>query len=260
MTKTKKAAIACGVILGVSASLIAMLPTSKSTKAAVAVFDAENVAKAVEIVTNTINIYNTAVDSLNLEKINMKHIDPNILGDIFKKQDDAKKTGTWLDSHAERDIEILKEQGITPSILNKNTTPEQILMNEMGDVNEIFKMGATIPEMHLMAQNNGKALDASYKSAATASQSVQASDAQIDASVKEALDAAANAEGDMQVQQSLVALSAANVRATENGNQLLAQLVATQAQTGYADNLERAAVEQLEESSRQKLRQWIEKW
>ena len=91
-------------------------------------------------------------------------------------------------------------------------------------------------------------------------ESVQKSDDAISKSVDEAVKAAANAEGDMQVQQSLVALSAANVRATENSNRLLAQLVATQSQKGYADNLEKAAVEQLEEVSRQKLTEWVKNW
>ena len=111
-----------------------------------------------------------------------------------------------------------------------------------------------------MAQNNAKALDASFVDAATAAQGIQKSDDAISKSVDEAVKAAANAEGDMQVQQSLVALSAANVRATENSNRLLAQLVATQSQKGYADNLEKAAVEQLEEVSRQKLTEWVKNW
>ena len=122
----------------------------------------------------------------------------------------------------------------------------QILKNEIGDVSKIFKQGE-IPTSYLSAQNSAKALDASYTDAAQTAQNIQRSDAMIAESVNQALSATTNAQGDMEVQQSLAAMQAANVQATQNGNQLLAQLLATQAQTGYVATYEKAITAQQEE-------------
>ena len=244
----KKAVIAAGVVMGLGASVLVMPAVLRPSHAAVAVFDAENIAKAIEMVAHT------------LQKINMKQLPDETKEKLDQHDQEAKKGRDWANSsNATENADILKKMGLSPSILNKTTTPVDILKNQMGDLGKIFKQGE-VPVMHEMAQNNAKALDASFVDAATAAQGIQKSDDAISKSVDEAVKAAANAEGDMQVQQSLVALSAANVRATENSNRLLAQLVATQSQKGYADNLEKAAVEQLEEVSRQKLTEWVKNW
>lgn len=259
MFTKKKAGIAAGLVMGAAASLLAMPVFLHPGHAAVAVFDAENIAKAVEMVTNTLNIQKLNLDQLILQKINMKHLPEAVKERIEHSQEQSDDLAWANGSHANRDAELLKKMGITPSILNTSTTPESILKSQMGDLNSIFKTGS-IPVMHEMAQNNAKSLDASFTDAATSAQNIQKADDAISQSVDLAVQAAANAEGDMQVQQSLVALSAANVRSTENGNRLLAQLVATQAQKGYAENIEKAAVEQLEEVSRQKLAEWVKNW
>ena len=260
ISSRKKAVIAAGVVMGLGASVLVMPVVLRPSHAAVAVFDAENIAKAIEMVAHTLNIQNLNLDQLILQKINMKHLPDETKEKLDQNDKEAKQGITWADtSNAAQNAEILKKMGLSPSILNKTTTPADILKNQMGDLGKIFKQGE-VPIMHEMAQNNAKALDASFVDAATAARGVQKSDDAISKSVDEAVKAAASAEGDMQVQQSLVALSAANVRATENSNRLLAQLVATQSQKGYADNLEKAAVEQLEEVSRQKLTEWVKNW
>lgn len=259
MTRKKKAAIIAGIMMGVSAI---MLPTAKTTQAAVAVFDAENIAKAVEIVTQTLNIYNNVAQQLGLQKINMAKLNTNIWGNILNQQQKAQTASSdtgWDGSHSDRDAEVLKSMGMTAGILNKTTTPEQILKNEIGDVSKIFKQGE-IPTSYLSAQNSAKALDASYTDAAQTAQNIQRSDAMIAESVNQALSATTNAQGDMEIQQSLAAMQAANVQATQNGNQLLAQLLATQAQTGYAATYEKAITAQQEENSKQKLKDWISNW
>lgn len=262
MTKKKKAAIAAGILMGVSASFIAMAPTARTTQAAVAVFDAQNVAKAVEIVTQTLNIYNNVAQQLGLQKINMAKLNTGVWGQILNQQQKAQtaQSGTgWDGSHSDRDAEVLKSLGMTAGILNKTTTPEQILKNEIGDVSKIFKKGE-IPTSYLAAQNNARALDASFTDAAQTAQNMQRADAMLATSVNDALQATTNAQGDMEVQQSIAAMQAANVQATQNGNQLLAQILATQAQAGYARNMEKAITAQQEENSRQKLKEWISNW
>ena len=258
-TSRRKAAIAAGILMGIGASAAVMPTAAQPGYAAVAVFDAENIAKAIELVTNTLNIQNLNLEQLVLQKINMQHL-PDVTKEKLEQSKKDADYWAWTNgSHSNRDASILKQMGIWPSILNPSTNPESILKEQMGSIPKIFTEGE-VPMMHEMAQSNVRALDASFVDAAAAAQNIQRSDDSISKSVEEAVKAAANAEGDMQVQQSLVALSAANVRATENSNRLLAQLVATQSQKGYAENLEKAAVEQLETVSRQKLSEWVKNW
>ena len=259
MSSRKKIAVAAGIVMGIGSSILVMPAVLRPGHAAVAVFDAENIAKAIEMVTNTLNIQNLNLDQLSLQKINMKHLPDETTAQIDEQQKEADQWAGGTGAYANRSADLLKKMGLWPSILNTSSTPESILKSQMGYVQTIFKSGE-IPVMHEMAENNAKSMDASYVDAATTAQNIQKSDSAISKSVDEAVKAAASAEGDMQVQQSLVALSAANVRATENSNHLLAQLVATQSQKGYADNLEKAAIEQLEEVSRKNLSNWVKNW
>ena len=74
ISSRKKAVIAAGVVMGVGASVLVMPVVLRPSHAAVAVFDAENIAKAIEMVAHTLNIQNLNLDQLILQKINMKHL------------------------------------------------------------------------------------------------------------------------------------------------------------------------------------------
>ncbi len=53
----------------------------------------------------------------------------------------------------------------------------------------------------------------------------------------------------MQIEQANAAISAAQVQALQNSNELLANMLAVQAQKVYAENYERAALMQREKNS-----------
>lgn len=273
----KKKAVIFGLVMGLGASFVAMPMVVKPTHANVATQDLENIAKTIEMIQQTINIYNTNAQQLILQTINMEKW-PKGIQDKVKEQMEKSDDWAWVNnSNVTQTVETLKKIGEWPSILNQTTSPEDILKNQMGDLGAIWGdigiFGHTnadgtkvdshklnVPDTYEMAQKNTSALNSSFVAAANSAQAIQQADTALTQSVDEAVEAANNAEGDMQVQQALVAISAANVRATENGNKLLAQLVATQSQKGYAENLEKAATAQLEEVSKRKLEEWVSKW
>ena len=61
----------------------------------------------------------------------------------------------------------------------------------------------------------------------------------------------------MQIEQANVAISAAQVQALQNSNELLANMLAVQAQKAYAENYERAALMQREKNSAEEMKAWV---
>ena len=130
ISNRKKAVIAAGVVMGLGASVLVMPVVLRPSHAAVAVFDAENIAKAIEMVTHTLNIQNLNLDQLLLQKINMHHLPDAIKEKLGEYDREAQKDRDWASSsNASQNAEILKEMGLSPSILNKTTTPADILKN-----------------------------------------------------------------------------------------------------------------------------------
>jgi type IV secretion system protein TrbJ len=251
----RKVAIGIGICMGVIVPLVAMVPSSRSANAAVAVYDAQNVAEAIQTVTNTLNILTNEQAQLALDILNSTSLDATKIISIFQKQQNAQ--GNILFGDASVDPEILAGAGKVPGILNRNTTPETVLMSKIGDISDIFNQKISLEDVFQMTQMNTKALDATYKDAATMAQNVQTSDSALNSSVNEALEAANHAQGYMQVQQANAAINAAEVQSIQNGNQLLANILASKSQEAYANNYEKAATAQLEQNSKTRLSKWV---
>ena len=116
----KKAVIAAGVVMGLGASVLVMPAVLRPSHAAVAVFDAENIAKAIEMVAHTLNIQNLNLDQLILQKINMKQLPDETKEKLDQHDQEAKKGRDWANSsNATENADILKKMGLSPSILNK---------------------------------------------------------------------------------------------------------------------------------------------
>ena len=63
----------------------------------------------------------------------------------------------------------------------------------------------------------------------------------------------------MQIEQANAAISAAQVQALQNSNELLANMLAVQAQKAYAENYERAALMQREKNSAEEMKAWVDR-
>ncbi|MGP1367608.1 MAG: hypothetical protein ACTTKW_09900, partial [Schwartzia sp. (in: firmicutes)] len=108
-----------------AAPLSAMAFIPKASEAAVAVYDAQNVAEAIKMVTNTIEILKTGQAQLALDILNSTALSPEKLISILQKRTNAQ--GDILSGDATFDPSILAQQGKDPGILNRCTSVEAIL-------------------------------------------------------------------------------------------------------------------------------------
>ena len=73
--KSKKIAIAVGIVFGISASLLAMIPSGRHTEAAIAVIDQKNIEEAIKTAIQTAKILTTQEKELALMILNSKKLD-----------------------------------------------------------------------------------------------------------------------------------------------------------------------------------------
>ena len=60
------------------------------------------------------------------------------------------------------------------------------------------------------------------------------------------------------MEQANAAIAAAQVRSIQNGNALLAQMAASNAQVQAADNMERTIARKISQTAADKLQQWVD--
>lgn len=258
--KHKKAAIITGICMGILTPLGAMAISSDHANAAILVYDAENVAQAIKEVTNTMNILEENRKQVEIGTINIKSLDPDSLLGIIQQLMNAKDDFNWCKTPEMSDPDVILQSGKVPGILDggwdekpaKNIT-EELLRKCIGSVDDIFADLAHPFDPYKNIEMNLKAVNATAISATKTAQAVQMSDKKYADAVHLALDAANNAEGTKQVQQSIAVMTATNAMETRNGNEMLSQLVGLTAEDIYAKNVERAISEKRLQDSKDAL-------
>lgn len=250
-------AVLMGIVLGISTPLAAMSIQSHKTEAAVAVFDAKNVEEAIKTAIQTANILTTEQKELMLMILDAKKLDLAMLQKWGKKNSDA---GSWCKTpDLYGDIDVLKSQGRTPSILNVNTTVKDVFKNEIGTIEDAMTGRKTILDLYLQTQKNHKALDATYQAAAERAQASQKVTENTNETVQEAVEAADKAEGQQQIMQAQIQIAAAGVIQQTDMKDLLAQMVAMESQKWYVENTEKASAETRDRAVGQRMRNFVGK-
>lgn len=253
--KLKKSFITLGIGIGIAASVTAMGISSRNSEAAVAVHDMENIKQAIKIATDTLNILTNEEAQLALDILNSTSLDPQRIVSIIQKHSNAQKS--ILAGDANVDPQVLARAGKNPGILNRNTTTD-VILNNIGTIQDVFDGNVDIHDVTKLVQNNIHYLDSSYKDAAKSAENVRTSDSQLNASVQEALKASNEAKGHMQVEQANASINAAQVQSIQNGNEILANMLAIQAQQAYTQNFERAAAIQQEQEAASNMKKYVE--
>lgn len=255
----RKKAIMLGICFGIAGFTAASLGTSKNTDAAVLVHDDENIAQAIQTVTNTYNILTNLQKQLMIDIANIQKLASGDWLQILKGQAESeaqKNVGDFC-----KTPEILAQSGELPGILNKHTTPTTVMTSTIGRVQDIVSgTGIGTTALHDPVAGSFQragAIEASARDTAQMAGNVTHSDAELARSVDDALQAANNAEGILQVEQANVAIAAAQVRSIQNGNMLLAQMAAANAQVQAADNMEKAIQTKLGQIAQNRLKSWV---
>lgn len=227
-----------GILVGTASAGGGMLLSQREASAAVLVYDAANVEQAIKTAIQTASILTETQKQLALAILNIKSLNPQVLLNILQSQQNASQD--FLSGDMRLPPSVLRSSGKAVGILNANTTAVSILQNEIGTVTDVLDGNKTMIDAAADTQKNIKALEASYTDAAQTAQSARSASEKLTHSVNQALEASQNAEGQMQVLQAQVAVSAANYMETRNTNNLLSSLLATEAQKAYVENRERA--------------------
>ena len=257
INKNKKKAIVLGAFLGLTSFVGGSLLVTKNTNAAVLVHDDENIAQAIETVTNTYNILTNLQKQLLIDILNNKKLDAGKWLAILKGQAEAEaqnSNGDFCKTPAE-----LSQSGELPGVLNRHSTPTAVMASTIGRVQDVINGNNAEfwQNSNDRAFTRAAAVEASLKDTAQTASNVQYSDAELAKSIDDALEAANNAEGIMQVEQANAVIAAAQVRSIQNGNLILAQMAASTAQVQAANNMEDTMRRKAEQVAHQKLDEWV---
>ncbi len=258
ISKHRRKAIVLGVCLGITSFMGASLSVTKNTSAAVLVHDDQNIAQAIETVTNTYNILTNLQKQLLIDILNNKKLDVDKWLAILQAQagaEEQKNNGDFCKSPAE-----LAKSGELPGILNRHSTPGTVMASTIGSVQDVINgsNAAPLTDPTTSAFTRGAAIEASARDAAQMAHNVQYADAELAKSVDAALETANNADGIMQVEQANAAIAAAQVRSIQNGNQLLAQMAASNAQAQAAGNMEKVIQRKVGKIASDRFQEWLD--
>ena len=240
-TKRLQMAVVTGLLLGVTTPFAAMMMRSHQTEAAVAVFDQKNIEEAIKTAITTAKILTTEEKELGLMILDAKKINLDMLQGWMRKNKKAEDLCKTID--IVQDIVALKKEGKIPSILNVNSSATAILKNEIGAIEDAINGKTTLVDFYKQTQKNHTALAATYRAAAERAKASQKVTESTNETVHEAVAAANKAEGQQQMLQAGIQIAAAGVLQGADQKELLAQLLAMQAQKWYVDNTEKAQAE-----------------
>ena len=252
---TLKTGILAGIVLGVLTPLAAMAISSHHSEAAVAVIDQRNIEEAIKTAISTADILTTEQKELALKILDAKKLSPDLLANFMEKQEETG--GFCKTPEIMKDLGIIKANGEIPSILNRNTTVQEIFRNEIGTIEDAMTGKKTIADLYLQTQKNQKALDATYKAAAERAQASQKVSDTTQATVQQAVEAASNAEGEQQLMQAEIQLLAAGILQQSDMRDLAAQGLAMSSEKWYMENFERAQAETRERAAAQQFANFV---
>lgn len=250
--KSKKVAIGIGILFGVSASIFAMIPTTKQSQAAIAVWDEKNIAQAIEMVSKTTQILSDEDKKLALAILNAKKLDSDL---ILKYVDENTKIAThsgfgWNYQNATSNggftwgklDELYKNTGTNGQKLDSTALVENAWKQRLGDLQSVLNGSTTIAGAAMNEYNREQALDAAYLEAAVTAQKTQEANQDIQTQTNQMVQDSMNAEGETQILQLGNQIAAQNVMAQLMLNRLIARGIQAEASYYQSRNMERAQI------------------
>jgi conjugal transfer/entry exclusion protein len=241
----KTAVVSCAV--GLLASFTAMVPTSHSTEAAIAVFDEKNIEEAIKTAIQTAKILTEEQKQLALQILNIKKLDVSMLTDLIKRND--KKTQTALAG------DIVIPEGI---INGGDKSVGAIWDERIGNIEDVINGNMTVYDMVIQEQKRQKAIHEASKSTAQVAQQTIRLDQQNIEDAKKALEASNKAEGQQQVLQAGNYLLYDILQSVSAGNRARAHMAASMAAYYDSKIQEQAESERILANSTNISKKWVE--
>ena len=248
MMKVRKTVVAVGVAFGISASLLAMIPSERHSEAAIAVIDQKNIEEAIKTAIQTAKILSAEEKELALMILNAKKIGHAEIEKYAQMQSAQQKQ--IFD-------EKMGQEGVLGQIWSggkdANKNPLDTAWRErLGDLQSILNGNTTIATGIMNERRREETLSATFRDAAQSAQNTQQANLEIAKSTQEALNASNQAVGTMQVMQSGNAINANSVLALLQMTKMYSNAVAAEASHYQAENLRRATIEANTQQSAQR--------
>lgn len=261
MSTSKMAVL--GVAFGLSASILAMFPSvTHTTEAAVATKDIENIKHAYNTLLETVKIYETNMNQLQLLLANAKKMDTNKVQEyqlnalIQKKINDdtwchidygipgvemppknasLEELLVWYQKHGQRHT---ADYGIPKGILTGSMDTSTQWSTYLGDLEAILNGNASIGDVLQNEAKRQKALNKTFKSVADAAQVTQNSNKQIMESTQKALEAVDDPNASMtQIMQHTAHIEANQTMIMLNGFSMIGKALQSEAAANEAQNV-----------------------
>ena len=261
MSTSKMAVL--GVAFGLSASILAMFPSvTHTTEAAVATKDIENIKHAYNTLLETVKIYETNMNQLQLLLANAKKMDTNKVQEyqlnalIQKKINDdtwchidygipgvemppknasLEELLVWYQKHGEKST---ADYGIPKGILTGSMDTSTQWSTYLGDLEAILNGNASIGDVLQNEAKRQKALNKTFKSVADAAQVTQNSNKQIMESTQKALEAVDDPNASMtQIMQHTAHIEANQTMIMLNGFSMIGKALQSEAAANEAQNV-----------------------
>lgn len=236
MGNKKKIAVALGVLMGISGSFFAMIPSSHHTEAAIAVIDQRNIEEAIKTAIQTAKILTDEQKQLALMVLNAKKIDLEQIAGF--EMNHNKKLQEWMKGSHEFD-----------GILNAEKTTAEIWKERVGDIQDVLEGKQTVYDVWKTEKSRQKLEAATAKDAAEAARKIALGQKMNFENLQTAVNTLNNAEGTLQAQQAQGEIAAQGVYATHETNQLLTHLVEMEATKQQGEILKEAQQEANEASA-----------
>lgn len=238
---------ALGVVLGISASILAMIPTAQPMRAAIPVIDEKNIAQAIEMVNQTKHILNDQDKELLLSVLNAKKLDGTALNHYMQSYVDTMNgpQGPLSGYLRKNGIGQVVIHGIGGDLtidapqdengkFNGQAAIQKAWVERLGSLQSVLNGETTLAGAAMDEIKREKALDQTFLDAALAAEDAQKTNADIAQSTQDLLNQMPNTQGVLQNIQIGNQLNAQGVVALLNLNKQVANQV--QAEAVYYQN------------------------
>lgn len=215
MKRNKKIFISA-VMIGVLGTGLGMMMKDKVANAAILVYDQENILQAMKTAINTASILTTSQKQLALQVLDMTSMSSSSLQNFILSQAKNKQT-------------IFDENRSKTGVLNPDTSTTTYWNQNFSNIEEVLDGEITVADAYNANQKALKALEKTNKDALHGAKTTQSLQTNIGNTVNDALTASANASGTKEALQAETQAVAASAYATLYGNNLLAEILATNA-------------------------------
>ena len=247
MSWIKKTAAVTGLMVGITAGFVVMLPTSQRTEAAIAVIDARNIEEAVKTAIQTAKILTEEQKQLALQILNMKRLDASVIEELIRQ-------------NTKKDEEILAgDMVLPPGIINDKFKTVQAQWEErIGNIEDVINGNMTVYDMVIQEQKRQKAIHEVSKSAAQVAQQTIQLDRQNLEDARKALQASNESEGQHQAIQAGNYLLYDILQSVTAGNRAKAHMAASMAAYFDLKVQEQAESERILTNSKNISKRWVE--